>query len=118
MRRFVAVVVLAVVVMPMRAQASPPWSVYSKCVLNDDGSRVSLVGKVRAYDSEGVDVIWTYRSRTVIPKVMQSTRESDYRTSADRDGEEFVFPVQGIAEADREHGLPPHGDGDPHPIDR
>ena len=59
MRRFVAVVVLAVVIMPMRAQASPPWSIFSKCVLNDDGSRVSLVGKVRAYDSEGVDVIWT-----------------------------------------------------------
>jgi hypothetical protein len=96
MRRFVAVVVLAVVIMPMRAQASPPWSVYSKCVLNDDGSRVSLVGKVRAYDSEGVDVVWTYRSRTVTPTVTQWTRESDYRTSADRDGEEFVFRFRAL----------------------
>jgi hypothetical protein len=53
MKRLVAVVALAVVLVPMRAQASPPWSVDSKCVFNDGGSRVSLVGKIRAYDAEG-----------------------------------------------------------------
>jgi hypothetical protein len=96
MRRFVAVVVLAVVLVPMRAQASPPWSVYSNCVFNDDGSRVSLVGTIRAYDAEGVDVVWTYRSRIVTPTVTQWTRESDYRTSADRDGDEFVFRFRAL----------------------
>ena len=96
MRRFVAVVVLALVLMPMRAQASPPWSVYNKCVLNDDGRRVSLVGKIRAYDAEAVDVVWTYRSRTVMPTVTRWARESDYRTSADRDGEEFVFRFRSL----------------------
>jgi hypothetical protein len=96
MRRFVAVVVLALALMPMRAQASPPWSVYSKCVFNADGSRVSLVGRISAYDAEGVDVVWTYRSRTVSPTVTQWTRESDYRTSADRDGDEFVFQFRAL----------------------
>jgi hypothetical protein len=96
MRRFFAVVVFAVVLTPMRAHASPPWSVYSKCVFNADGGRVSLVGKIRAYDSEGVDVVWTYRSRTVTPMVTQWARASDYRTSADRDGDEFVFRFRAL----------------------
>lgn len=92
MRRFVAVVVLPLVLAtPTRAQASPPWVISSKCVFSDDGSRVSLVGRIWAYDSEGVDVVWTYRSRTVTPTVTRWTRESDYRTSADRDGDEFIF---------------------------
>ena len=79
---------------PPAEEASPPWSVYGKCVFSDDGSRVSLVGKIRAYDSEGV--VWTYRSRTVTPTVTRWARESDYRTSADRDGEEFVFQFRAL----------------------
>jgi hypothetical protein len=118
MRRFVAVFLLAVVLVPMRAQASPPWSVNSKWVLNDDGSRVSLVGKIRAYDAEGVDVIWTYRSRTVTPTVTQWTRESDYRTSADRGGDEFVFRFRSLPKLTENVAFRLHGDGDPHSLDR
>jgi hypothetical protein len=32
----------------------------------------------------------------VTPKVTRWTRESDYRTSADRDGEEFVFRFRAL----------------------
>lgn len=96
MRRFVAIVLLAVALTPTWALASPPWSVYSKCVFNDGGNRVSLVGKIWAYDAEGVDVVWTYRSRTVTPTVTQWARESDYRTSADREGDGFVFRFRAL----------------------